>query len=303
LLIERLRRQHRIDQLLAQHVAELAAAGHVPARPRAIVAALRQGRLSAFVASAHGTAVGLLCWSARDGRGVVQLLLAAPPDRELVAGALLEAAVPALANAGARQIVHPLRQAEPEPFRRAFARAGFAEVRVEKLTHERPAAVPVPAVPDGYCLADWQESYADEVAGIFQMLPRDPSDAILWPDLATPAGALDLVRTLAGEASFVATPDFRSLQDFGSLLPIVGYVLAQRCRDGSGRIGELGVAPAHQGRGLGKALLTAAMHALARAGAASVWLTVLASNAPAAGLYASLGFRPTDEQSVFLWPG
>jgi ribosomal protein S18 acetylase RimI-like enzyme len=59
-------------------------------------------------------------------------------------------------------------------------------------------------------------------------------------------------------------------------------------------ISEVFVGREHRRRGLARAALTATMAALARTGETAVSLRVMASNAAARRLYASLGFRQAD---------
>ncbi|MBM4285689.1 MAG: ribosomal-protein-alanine N-acetyltransferase [Deltaproteobacteria bacterium] len=54
---------------------------------------------------------------------------------------------------------------------------------------------------------------------------------------------------------------------------------------------NLAVHPRHRRRGLGRALLGAALDQARRNGAATAWLEVRPSNLPAQSLYASLGFH------------
>jgi ribosomal protein S18 acetylase RimI-like enzyme len=63
-------------------------------------------------------------------------------------------------------------------------------------------------------------------------------------------------------------------------------------------ITEVFVARDHRRRGLSRSAMTAAMETLARAGETSVSLRVMASNAPARRLYASLGFRQVSVSST-----
>jgi ribosomal protein S18 acetylase RimI-like enzyme len=64
-----------------------------------------------------------------------------------------------------------------------------------------------------------------------------------------------------------------------------------RERTGMGAIQNLGVMTAHRGRGLGKALLVAALHGFRRCGLGRGILEVTAQNESAVRLYRSLGFR------------
>ncbi|MFF3372336.1 GNAT family N-acetyltransferase [Streptomyces sp. NPDC002680] len=57
------------------------------------------------------------------------------------------------------------------------------------------------------------------------------------------------------------------------------------------------VVPAWRGRGVGEALIYAAVEHAARGGATSVSLTVVDGNTAARGLYRRMGFQPTGERS------
>jgi aminoglycoside 6'-N-acetyltransferase I len=54
-------------------------------------------------------------------------------------------------------------------------------------------------------------------------------------------------------------------------------------------INEVGVAPSHQGQGLGKAVLRLLLEEGRRHGCGEAWVLTDRSNAPARALYASLG--------------
>jgi [ribosomal protein S18]-alanine N-acetyltransferase len=70
---------------------------------------------------------------------------------------------------------------------------------------------------------------------------------------------------------------------------VAGYVIAHGAAD-EGEILNLGVAPAHQRRGVGRALVEQVLALLAGAGARAVFLEVRESNAVARRLYQTLGF-------------
>jgi ribosomal protein S18 acetylase RimI-like enzyme len=81
---------------------------------------------------------------------------------------------------------------------------------------------------------------------------------------------------------------------------VVGYVVAERQEDGAGYLDYLGVEPARQGRGIGRALVEAACDALVeRHACPTVFLTVRASNHAARAVYAAAGF--TEERVLQPW--
>lgn len=71
---------------------------------------------------------------------------------------------------------------------------------------------------------------------------------------------------------------------------VVGYLFARHAAD-EGEILNLAVDPAHTRRGLGKALVRAAVGELRAAGVAQVFLEVRESNRAAQAFYHALGFR------------
>jgi ribosomal protein S18 acetylase RimI-like enzyme len=294
--IEPLGPRHSIKALATRYMEEMTAAGYPAAWARQLVSDVRSGAAPALVALTDGKASGLLAWKMRQQRALISLIAVCQPDPRPALAALLARALPALAAQGAARVVYQMRQAAPALYREGFIAAGFAELQVEKMVLTPPAAAERPTLPAGYRLVPWRPEYAESVAYLFQALERHPLERWIWPHLATPAGARELVDMLTqGDAigSFVIVDERAGA---GTL---AGYVLAQRLRSGEGHIGELGVEPGHARRGLGRALVQAAVEALADA--PTIWLTVSAGNSAARALYQKLGFERTETQSVFVW--
>jgi ribosomal protein S18 acetylase RimI-like enzyme len=82
---------------------------------------------------------------------------------------------------------------------------------------------------------------------------------------------------------------------------VVALVAPPAPTDGQSRderqLDAMWVAPARRGRGVGEALIGAALAHAAEQGATSVSLTVVDGNSAARGLYLRMGFRPTGERS------
>ncbi len=70
----------------------------------------------------------------------------------------------------------------------------------------------------------------------------------------------------------------------------VGVVWHERLPDGRGRVEPIGIAAGYQGRGIGRALLLAALHSLRQQGAAPVEIGLWRTNEVAMHLYKGLGF-------------
>ena len=92
--------------------------------------------------------------------------------------------------------------------------------------------------------------------------------------------------------------DYLQLAQEGTLLvaeagdsaTVVGFAAFRRVLDES-ELGNLAVAPAHQRKGIARALLQEGMRAVQQAGAQRLFLEVRASNLPALALYRSAGFQ------------
>lgn len=77
---------------------------------------------------------------------------------------------------------------------------------------------------------------------------------------------------------------------------VAGYIVVEVQADGSGYIDYLGVDPRFRGKGFGRKLIVAGVHALAAAGGNGANLSVRASNTAARSLYTSIGF--TEERVI-----
>jgi mycothiol synthase len=128
---------------------------------------------------------------------------------------------------------------------------------------------------------------------------RPGADEDAW--LAVNAAAFDTHpeqgrRTLAELRALLAEPwfdasDFLLADRDGELL---GFHWTKVHPDGPGEVYVLGIGPAAQGLGLGKALLVRGLHHLAERGCHEVLLYVDGDNASAQHLYERAGFRPHD---------
>ena len=88
-----------------------------------------------------------------------------------------------------------------------------------------------------------------------------------------------------------------------TLVPGPGGPYAETERPGEAGIRMLGVDPARQGRGVGRALMLAAIERARAAGARRLTLVVRADNPPAHALYRGLGFRRAPDRDFTPAPG
>lgn len=146
---------------------------------------------------------------------------------------------------------------------------------------------------------DWLEMYLPELtppAGMgvpegYSLRPADEGDAATLVALQAacfrrPQWTAAALRTWIREESALRVAAAPS----GDIAGCVGLLL--RRGDRGPVIGDLAVHPTHRRRGLGRALVAAALRELHSGGARAVSLRVESDNAPAIALFRQLGFKP-----------
>lgn len=164
--------------------------------------------------------------------------------------------------------ISPLAPADAD---QELADAGYQHFDPSLVLH-RPLALGTVGKPDGSTLISttpthaWLEGFAtaNSVPTHHRALHNSMLDHIAYP------------------AAFALQHDAKGQP--------VGFGLAVLERGAVG-LYDLAVAPEHRGSGRGRALVQALLHWGAEAGATSAYLQVRAQNAPAIGLYASMGFK------------
>lgn len=146
---------------------------------------------------------------------------------------------------------------------------------------------PVPPLPDGYFWLPWDDVLLAAHARAKHASFQAEIDSQVFPSLATEAGCEYLMRAIRHKPGFL--PGATWLLAAGA--DYCGTVQGVRERSGCGAIQNLGVAPAHRGRGLGTALLLQALHGFRRACLPAAMLEVTAENEAAVRIYRRLGFR------------
>lgn len=149
-----------------------------------------------------------------------------------------------------------------------------------------------PPVPGGYQLVPYARDLLRQHATAKYESFRYELDANVFPCLGRHDGCLRLMREITSRAAFVPTATWlcrRVDGESGTAIP-VGTIQGLLI-DGWGAIQNVGIAPAHRGRGLGTILLARAAAGFRTAGIERMHLEVTTHNTAAIRLYERLGFR------------
>ncbi|GAA1915707.1 mycothiol synthase [Nocardioides lentus] len=174
---------------------------------------------------------------------------------------------------------------------------GFARVR-ELWVMRRPSSTPLdPAtVPDGVVVASYTDADADDLlavnAAAFAAHPEQ--------------GAMDAADLASRMAQDWYDPAGLLLARDAATGELLGFHWTKRSTADLGEVYVLGIAPAAQGRGLGKVLTLAGLHHLVDGGPAGhgvreVELYVEADNTAAVALYAGYGFTHADVDTHVMY--
>ena len=124
---------------------------------------------------------------------------------------------------------------------------------------------------------------------------RDELDAVVFPCLGELESCLRLMQEIYDRDGFV--PEATWLAQYvgagAHKIEPCGTIQAIRVSRTRANIQNIGVTPFHRGRGVGAALIVAAIAGLQHVGVTRVALEVTAVNEPAVRLYRKLGFRTT----------
>ncbi len=146
---------------------------------------------------------------------------------------------------------------------------------------------PVPPLPEGYRWIPWNEAALELHADVQYRSFCEELDSTLFPSLGDKYGSRFLMKEIRQKPGFLPEATWLIACADGCC----GTVQAVCDHRGWGAIQNLGVTPAHRGRGLGSALLLRALHGLRFYGIGRAYLEVTAENDAAIRLYRRLGFR------------
>lgn len=144
----------------------------------------------------------------------------------------------------------------------------------------------------GYRFVPWNEALLDVHARTKFRAFRREIDATVFPCLGDLDGCRRLMREIRGKPGFLPTATWLVVcNDALGDLEWCGTIQGVVDRLGMGSIQNIGIVPAHRGRGLGTALIEHALAGFRGHGLRRASLEVTASNTRAVRLYQQLGFR------------
>jgi ribosomal protein S18 acetylase RimI-like enzyme len=146
---------------------------------------------------------------------------------------------------------------------------------------------------DGYQLIPWSPGLLEVHARVKHESFRNEIDAHVFPSLAGLDGCRLLMKEIAKRANFVPRSTWLiSHREHGRTIPeFCATIQGLRTGDDAGSIQNVGVVPQHRGRGLGPALLVAALQGFLEEGLKVASLEVTAQNRDAIQLYLRFGFE------------
>jgi ribosomal protein S18 acetylase RimI-like enzyme len=165
----------------------------------------------------------------------------------------------------------------------------FKRFRMDADLAVRRGPSPLPA---GYRFVAWNEALLDVHARTKFRSFRAEIDARVFPCLGDLEGCRRLMREIRGKSGFLAASTWLVVcNDAAGDLAWCGTIQGVVDRHGGGSIQNIGVVPAHRGRGLGSVLIEQALAGFRGHGLRKATLEVTASNSRAVQLYQRLGFR------------
>lgn len=148
-------------------------------------------------------------------------------------------------------------------------------------------------IPADYRLLAWHSSLLDDHAFAKYRSFRDEIDAEIFSCLGEQEGCRRLMQEISLKDGFLPESTWLAIYTGGDEIECCGTIQGIRVNPKYGAIQNVGIIPAHRGRGLGSALIAAALHGFQQAGLTRAYLEVTVQNDRAVQLYKRIGFRRT----------
>jgi ribosomal protein S18 acetylase RimI-like enzyme len=262
---------------------------------------LHQHLLPGFVASRGAEALGYTYFLIARSKGMIGTVYAGGPDAQSIADRLLSRAIESLKETPhVRRIeaqIIPLHGLDLNP---VFMRHGFQSFPRHYL--ELDLVAPLPEKSSFLeAIVPWHVRFAADCAEVAYRSYHSGIDSILCEDYGSVANCESYIRSLVenpGCGIFLPDSSFVGLDSRGTPC---GFVLASRLSPAAAMIPQISVHPAHQGRGLGTALIRTAFDRLRAGEYRAARLTVTPQNQRAHEWYCRLGFRNRRDFNAHVW--
>lgn len=148
-----------------------------------------------------------------------------------------------------------------------------------------------PCAPIGYRLLPWRPELLFDHSEVKYQSFRNEIDADVFNCLGELDGCHRLMEEISLKEGFLPEATWLAVYHGGELPEPCGTIQGIRAGHKYGAIQNIGIVPRHRGRGVGSALISAALGGFQQAGVSRVYLEVTAQNDGAVRLYKRLGFR------------
>lgn len=147
--------------------------------------------------------------------------------------------------------------------------------------------------PRGYRLEPWKPGLLADHAEVKYQSFRDEIDAGVFSCLGEHEGCHRLMQEISLKEGFLPEATWLAVCTESGEPEPCGTIQGIRVAHRYGAIQNVGITPSHRGRGVGTALIYAALTGFQQMGLTRVYLEVTAQNDGAVRLYKRLGFRRT----------
>jgi ribosomal protein S18 acetylase RimI-like enzyme len=267
---------------------------------RILVAFLRQRLLPGFVAFSGLRPVAYAYFLTSRSKSVIGTVYASTAEAHAAAEPLLSRSLDTLKTTRRLKRVEaqiiPLNGLDLHTL---FTGHGFRSF----LRHYLELDLGEPRMPEtgqAAAIVPWSDGYMQGAAGVAYMSYRNEIDAEISDDYRSKASCEAYLRSLIenpGCGMFLADSSLVALDGGGNPC---GFIVTSQISEMSAMIPQISIHPAHQGRGLGSALICHAFARLRTAGYRKVRLTVSHENRRAYEWYLRIGFRARRDFHAYL---
>lgn len=153
-------------------------------------------------------------------------------------------------------------------------------------------SVPRPRVPEGYQLVAYRDDLIAQHAQAKYESFHEEIDAAIFPCLGDHGGCTRLMEEITRRPGFLPEATWLiTHRDRAGRMEICGTIQGLEDSQHVGAIQNVGVVPFHRSRGLGTALVRAALTGFQLQGLPRAYLEVTVQNVGAVELYQRIGFR------------